>query len=267
MNISIVERKEAKEKGLARYFTAKPCINGHIDERQTSNGSCIACSREWKKNNKEKVVEGNRAWLNRNPDYRRNHYIENKDRYEEYAKNNKEAIRKRMAEWRSKNKSRLSVYDKEYYSKNSENKKEYSRKWRSENPERVREQRIEFFRRNRGYSAEYARARRKSDPVYATMCRVRARVSAAFLNNGFNRNTKTEEIIGCTWLELKEHIERQFVRGMSWNNRGDWHIDHIVPLASAKTEEGIISLCHFTNLRPVWAGENLRKGAKMELLI
>lgn len=294
-NIHIIQRKTAVERGLKRYFTSKPCKRGHISERHTSSGECISCNsdrassdhsrrvkrewnsknalklsaqkKEWKRKNRDKVRSANQAWAERNPSYQKEHYLKNKNKYKEYAENNSQAIKERMKKWREDNKDRLSEYEKEYYSKNSENKKEYSRKWRAENPERVREQRIEFFRRNRGYSAEYARARRKSDPVYATMCRVRARVSAAFLNNGFSRNTKTEEIIGCTWLELKEHIERQFVRGMSWNNRGDWHIDHIVPLASAKTEEDIVALNHYTNLRPIWAKENLSKGAKAEFLI
>jgi hypothetical protein len=49
---------------------------------------------------------------------------------------------------------------------------------------------------------------------------------------------------------------------MSWNNQGSWHIDHIVPLSSAQTEEEIYKLCHFTNLQPLWAEDNLRKGDK-----
>jgi hypothetical protein len=50
---------------------------------------------------------------------------------------------------------------------------------------------------------------------------------------------------------------------MNWSNRNLWHIDHIIPLASAKTEEEMIKLCHYTNLQPLWAIENMSKGSKI----
>jgi hypothetical protein len=62
----------------------------------------------------------------------------------------------------------------------------------------------------------------------------------------------------------KAHIEAQFHPGMSWGNYGQWHVDHIIPLASAKTAEELVALCHHTNLQPLWAEDNLRKGAKIK---
>lgn len=50
---------------------------------------------------------------------------------------------------------------------------------------------------------------------------------------------------------------------MTWENRNEWHIDHITPLSSAKTEEELYKLCHYTNLQPLWAEENLKKGNKI----
>ena len=74
------------------------------------------------------------------------------------------------------------------------------------------------------------------------------------------KNNKTFEIIGCTPQELKEHIEKQFTEGMCWEKIGEHiHIDHIIPLSSAKTEEEIYNLCHYTNLQPLWAEDNLKK--------
>lgn len=75
--------------------------------------------------------------------------------------------------------------------------------------------------------------------------------------------------LGCTPAQLRTHLERQFLRGMSWANRTDWHIDHIRPLASfdLTDPDQIKTACHFTNLRPIWAKDNLRKGATKELLI
>lgn len=78
---------------------------------------------------------------------------------------------------------------------------------------------------------------------------------------------KTASILGCSWAEFAAHIERQFLPGMTWQNRGEWHIDHIVALATAKTEADVLALNHFTNLRPMWGPDNFKKGAKQTHLI
>jgi hypothetical protein len=84
-----------------------------------------------------------------------------------------------------------------------------------------------------------------------------------FLNtNKLRKNNKTFEILGCTPEFLKYHIEKQFHNGMSWDNRTEWHIYHKTPLSSAKTEEEIFKLCHYTNLQPLWRYDNLKKGNK-----
>jgi hypothetical protein len=77
------------------------------------------------------------------------------------------------------------------------------------------------------------------------------------------KTNKTFEIVGCTPEFLKEHLEKQFTDGMTWENRNKWHIDHIVPLSSAKTEDELYKLCHYTNLQPLWAEENMKKSNKI----
>jgi hypothetical protein len=57
--------------------------------------------------------------------------------------------------------------------------------------------------------------------------------------------------------------EEKFTEGMSWDNKNEWHIDHIIPLSSAQTEEELYKLCHYTNLQPLWAEDNLRKSNKI----
>lgn len=75
---------------------------------------------------------------------------------------------------------------------------------------------------------------------------------------------KTFDIVGCSPEFLKEYLEKQFTEGMSWELMGHHiHIDHITPLSSASTEEELYKLCHYTNLQPLWAQENLSKGNKI----
>jgi hypothetical protein len=71
------------------------------------------------------------------------------------------------------------------------------------------------------------------------------------------------EYIGCSQEELKLHIEKQFTFDMSWDNAGEWHVDHKIPLSSAETPEEMYRLCHYTNLQPMWALDNIKKGDKL----
>ena len=82
-------------------------------------------------------------------------------------------------------------------------------------------------------------------------------------NKGWRKNGRTEQLVGADCETVKKHIESLFKNGMTWENHGKWHIDHIIPLASAKTEEEVIRLFHYTNLQPLWAKENLSKSDKM----
>jgi hypothetical protein len=97
--------------------------------------------------------------------------------------------------------------------------------------------------------------------------RLGARVREALQARGLHKTTKTIEMLGCDLAEFKAHIEKQFLPGMTWENRSQWHIDHIVPCASASDESELLSLFHYTNLRPVWAKDNLAKNRKSIFLI
>jgi hypothetical protein len=92
-------------------------------------------------------------------------------------------------------------------------------------------------------------------------------MSNAFRSVASQKNAKTEAVLGCTFQEFMVHIERQFHDGMSWGRRSEIHFDHIVPLATARTEEDVIRLSHFTNLRPMWARDNIAKADKQIYLI
>lgn len=116
-------------------------------------------------------------------------------------------------------------------------------------------------------AADYARKKRAMDYMHCLRERVRARISEAIRDGGYGGRSKTTELLGCGWDCLKAHIESLFFEGMSWDNRSEWHVDHIIPLASATTEEELLPLFHYTNLQPLWARENQRKGASLDAAI
>jgi hypothetical protein len=101
------------------------------------------------------------------------------------------------------------------------------------------------------------------NPSYRLGRRMRIRVNAVLRRENYHRTGSSGDYLGCSLAELKAHLEARFLPGMTWANYGSgWHVDHIVPLASAKTPDEILRLCHYTNLQPLWAQDNLRKGAK-----
>jgi hypothetical protein len=89
--------------------------------------------------------------------------------------------------------------------------------------------------------------------------RLRNRLNSALKAKSWKKTNKLSEYLGCTLSELVVYIESKFTEGMSWDNRNEWHIEHIVCLSSASTPEELHKLCHYTNLQPLWAEDNIRK--------
>lgn len=108
------------------------------------------------------------------------------------------------------------------------------------------------------------RERMRTDPMYAMMTRARSRTSAAIVQMGYTKKSRTAYLLGCDWETLKTHIESKFKDGMSWANKGEWHIDHIIPVSLAKTEDELMKLLHYTNLQPMWAMENWQKSNRLQ---
>ena len=107
------------------------------------------------------------------------------------------------------------------------------------------------------------RDRRVVDSLYKLSRILRGRAYTAFQSKKWRKNSKSEELLGADFLTIRKYIESKFKKGMSWENQGEWHIDHIIPLSSAKNEEDLIVLCHYRNLQPLWKKDNLSKGDKI----
>lgn len=189
----------------------------------------------------------------------------------EYRQKNREKILKYLSDYNDKNRDELLSKRKKYRLENIEKVREQGRVWAVNNPEKIKLSKQKLMTKNKDkyYAKTYERnnARRKTDDLYNLKCRLSHRVRMAMKGIGLKKSQRTIEMIGCSWEDLVKHIERQFTTGMSWDNRSEWHIDHIIPLATATCEDDIIQLNHFTNLRPLWAEDNLRKSDKLEHLI
>ena len=144
---------------------------------------------------------------------------------------------------------------------------EYSKQYRKKNPEKVKELYSLWLEKNPTYQNEYKKKEQKlkykTDKMFWLKHSARTRINSVLRRENMSKTTDTRTMLGCGYRELKKHLEEQFTDGMSWDNKGDWHIDHIVPLASAKTEKELIKLFHYKNLQPLWAKDNLIKGKKL----
>ena len=138
--------------------------------------------------------------------------------------------------------------------KRSKNREEYIKReseWRNKNRDIINTKRRERDQK-----------RRDSEPSY----RIRHNLSTRLYLAVTKKIGKTSEIVGCSLEELMSHLESKFTDGMEWDNYGEWHIDHIKPCSSFNLEEPHeqMTCFHWSNLQPLWAKDNLRKGARVE---
>ena len=115
----------------------------------------------------------------------------------------------------------------------------------------------------REYDAMRMRERRKYDEDFIIRDKFRCLLRRGIKKYGYVKSNKTLEILGADYEFVREYIASKFVEGMSWDNHGKWHIDHIIPVSSAKTYEEFCKLNHYTNFQPLWEEDNRRKGCKI----
>jgi hypothetical protein len=185
-------------------------------------------SKDYYENNKEKVTNSNKIWAENNPEKR-------KQIVKEWVKNNPSKHKESQKKYKLKNETIIKIKRKVY---NSENR----------NKQRL-----------------YEKQKRETDILFKLRSNVRSRIKMFLKSNNITKNNSTFNLVGCSPEFLKEHLENQFVKEMSWDNYGiiGWHIDHIIPLSSAQNEEELKKLCHYTNLQPLWAEDNLKKSNKI----
>lgn len=191
----------------------------------------------------------------------------NSDYQKKYTRENREVLTKKQRQWTESNIDKVKQYKKEYYIQNKFEIDEKNKKYYEDNFEKIQLINKDYYQNNKKHiqkiNREYRKKRTQNDDVFKLQIIIRRRLWAFFKNQ--NKTGKTVEMIGCSWEYLKKYIESKFEDGMTWNNHGyyGWHIDHIIPLSTAKTKDDIHRLNHYTNLQPLWAEDNFKKKDKI----
>jgi len=194
---------------------------------------------------KEKHREEAKIWREKNPEkyklsYKKN-YENNSENWTNWKINNKEKVAEANKKWRLKNKEKIRESNKKYRLKNKE----------------------KYLKR----CAELSKIRKEVDPVYNLKIKIRSSISDSFRRGTkkFKKLSKTEDILGCTFEFFKDYILKKCPENISLKdfNQFGYHLDHIIPISEAKTEEDIIKLNHYTNFQPLWWLDNLQKSNKI----
>lgn len=236
-------------KNCGRCGATKPISEFHKQEKGKFGvrGQCRACV---------KKIQFDRYW-------------KNPDKY-----------RKMIADWREKNPGHAAAY----YAQNIDAEKARGKAAREANPQKARERVRKYYqenrekviartrvwkKQNRDQSREYMRRhdkKRRSTPRGRLDNAISAGVSAS-LAGGSKAGRKWQSLVGYTLDDLVTHLEKQFKDGMSWDNYGEWHVDHIIPKSVFNYERpehiDFRRAWALSNLRPLWGRENVRKRAKL----
>lgn len=242
----------------------KPVCDFHKDSTKKSgfSSSCKECSAKYYRENFEKIKK-----------YRRENSENIKVQQAKYRRENSEKIKSRRAKHYRKNHEKHKEYYrknhekyKEYYRKNREKAKANNAKYRRENPEKIKERKAKYRRENREKIKEYFKKCYKNDENFKIRVLLRGRILDALKVQSAKKSNKTLELIGCSVNELWEHLEGQFTDGMTRQNQGEWHIDHIKPCSAFDlTDPKQQKECfNYKNLQPLWAQDNLKKSDKWE---
>lgn len=220
--MDIITRKDALAQGLTHYFTGKPCKRGHLAVRYASTKSCIECT-----------AAHNAAF-----------YAANPSKSTEYSKR-----------WQAKNPDKVKAAESRRIRHRTDEVRARELAYR----ERTKDQRRAYYR-------QWQANRMTADSSFRLRSNLASLINAAIRKQFGVKASRTHELIGCTVAELHQHLEAQFTDNMSWDNygRNGWHIDHIRPCASfdLSDPEQQRQCFHHSNLQPLWAADNIRKGAK-----
>jgi hypothetical protein len=154
--------------------------------------------------------------------------------------------------WRDSNKVYMSNKSKTWYEQNKEHRKEYLKEYRENNIEKIRKTK-----------RDYERNRKARDPLYKLISNFRTAIYQVLKESNVVKNEHYFDVLPYSQEELIQHLENQFTDDLTWDNYGEWHVDHIIPISSFNIQEmgdeEFIKCWSLENLQPLWGEENIRK--------
>lgn len=203
--------------------------------------------------------------------YKRAYYLANKERISAKQKAYRDADpeRKKALDkaYRQKNVKHIQARSKAYREAHQEEEKARSKAWHQANKGKANHYSKAWYQTNKEYALVKSAAWQKANKDKlqkrrdSIQTKLRNAVTYAFTRIKQNKPADTQTLLGCTWQEARAHFETLFQEGMTWDNHGEWHIDHVRPVASFAQDE-LHLMNHISNLQPLWAKDNLQKSDK-----
>jgi hypothetical protein len=159
-------------------------------------------------------------------------------------------------------------YHRKYYILNKEKVEKQNKSYRKKNYKKCLERQEKYYQKNKQKILElvkiYHRNKRRMNINYRILCNLRTRIWRA-LKGKVKKSKRTRNLVGCSIDFLKQHLEKKFKKGMSWDNYGKWEIDHIIPCCKfdLKKIKEQHKCFHYTNLQPLWEKDNMIKGGRI----
>ena len=158
--------------------------------------------------------------------------------------------------WRDGNKEYMSNKSKIWYEQNKEHRKEYLKEYREKNIDNIRKTK-----------RDYEKTRKNNDPLYKLISYFRTAIYQVLKESNVEKNKHYFDVLKYTPEQLMFHLENKFTDNMTWDNYGEWHVDHIKPISSFSItvmgDEEFMKCWSLNNLQPMWGEENIRKSNKI----
>ncbi|KKM66622.1 hypothetical protein LCGC14_1479420 [marine sediment metagenome] len=216
------------------------------------------CKKYYKKNHKNYLLEHSKYRLNHKKyfkEYNAQYYLKNRPNMISQSKN-----------YYKQNKEQITEYKRKYYQIHKFHLNKKNQEWRKKHLNQYRRVRKRWEKLNRAKLTQKTIKKLQTDVNFRLRCYLSRNVRRALKNQSCRKNTKTMQLLNCSILDLKQYLKNKFTKGMSWKNYGKWHIDHIKPCSLFDLSDTLEQkkCFHYTNLQPLWAKDNFKKGAKYE---
>jgi len=261
---SLSPRSKAKLNGDAFYYSGSACKNGHTSKRRVDSGQCVDCATIRRKRvyqEQKKTSLFYNQFCNLCSGFTI-HYGSNG--------NCKPCANKRSKDFHKENREKQISSMRSYYKDNKENLTVYKKRYYTENKNRILSYYKEYRRKNKGKIISYRKrpeSLKRHRERQSSFIKTREGKLSQFLRNALHRTLKSKnnansfDLVGYTRKELELRIESTFEDGMNWDNYGEWHIDHIVPLSVLVNNgiECVKVINSLNNLQAMWAKDNISK--------